>query len=349
MGIFQAKVAPSSDESSMKSTSPILSIVSIVALVISIATMAMTISIVVKVYRDNTSPVYKNLKMSDQIEVEEVMSHLRQLQEIGDRSNGNRAVNTIGFNRTLDYITRILESQTNFKVTRDYFFIRLFELAADPVLSVTIDGTPKSYVYNKDPNKADFFEIEFSTKQVSMNFESITVIPNLGCDDADWRAANPSPRGRVVLVRRGICSFDSKGRFANHYNASGILIYNDGATPDRVKPISIGLGQDNQIPALFLSYDTGIELYDAAMADTESVKVQMTIDVKDLPDSPVGNICADTLEGDPTKIISIGSHSDSVKTGPGINDNGKHLLFQKFVFSNSSVPFQAVVVQQILH
>ena len=41
---------------------------------------------------------------------------------------------------------------------------------------------------------------------------------------------------------------------------------------------------------------------------------------------PVGNICADTPTGDITQTIVIGSHSDSVPAGPGINDNGKFII-----------------------
>jgi Zn-dependent M28 family amino/carboxypeptidase len=38
---------------------------------------------------------------------------------------------------------------------------------------------------------------------------------------------------------------------------------------------------------------------------------------------PVGKICADTLTGNATQTIVIGSPSDSVPAGPGINDNGE--------------------------
>ena len=34
------------------------------------------------------------------------------------------------------------------------------------------------------------------------------------------------------------------------------------------------------------------------------------------------NILADTLTGDPSNTIVVGSHLDSVPAGPGINDNG---------------------------
>jgi len=49
----------------------------------------------------------------------------------------------------------------------------------------------------------------------------------------------------------------------------------------------------------------------------------MTINLQNnLGFEPVENICADTPTGDVTQTIVIGSHSDSVPAGPGINDNG---------------------------
>ena len=71
--------------------------------------------------------------------------------------------------------------------------------------------------------------------------------------DDDWRNAKPSPAGRVALVKRGICVFRDKVALAKKYNAKAVLLYNDGASPDRVAPIEISLAQDNVVPALFLS------------------------------------------------------------------------------------------------
>ncbi|CAF1335882.1 unnamed protein product [Rotaria sordida] len=154
------------------------------------------------------------------------------------------------------------------------------------------------------------------------NFIPLTAIPNVGCSDADWQNANPSPVGRVALVKRGICTFNEKGALAAKYNVSALLIYNDGATPDRVSPIAVSLGQENYLPALFLSSGIGQELVNAAQNTPTNAGVRIIIQVEDLPLSPIGNICADTPTGDITQTIVVGSHSDSVPAGPGINDNG---------------------------
>ncbi|CAF4449984.1 unnamed protein product, partial [Adineta steineri] len=127
--------------------------------------------------------------------------------------------------------------------------------------------------------------------------------------------------GRVALEKRGVCAFSDKGVLAAQNNAAAILIYNDGVTPDRVQPMAINLGQENVLPALFLSFPVGQALTDAAQDPLTNTSVQLVINVQNLPLSPVGNICADTPTGDATQTIVIGSHSDSVEEGPGINDN----------------------------
>jgi acetylornithine deacetylase/succinyl-diaminopimelate desuccinylase-like protein len=74
------------------------------------------------------------------------------------------------------------------------------------------------------------------------------------------------------------------------------------------------------IPAYFISYTLGIELANPL----NNASVIMNIDVSDA--EGIGNICADTPTGDKTKTIVVGSHSDSVPAGSGINDNGKIVL-----------------------
>ena len=61
--------------------------------------------------------------------------------------------------------------------------------------------------------------------------------------------------GRVALIKRGgSCAFADRAAQAPKFNVSGILFYNDGELPDRMSPIEVSLGQDNALPALFLSF-----------------------------------------------------------------------------------------------
>jgi hypothetical protein len=264
-----------------------------------------------------------NSVLADSIRIEDVMNHLKELQRIATDNNGNRAVSTTGFNQTLNYITDSLAINTDYIVSKNFFTIRQFALNGTPSLMSSINGVSKTYKYSTNLSTADFYHVQFSIEANFSTFVGLTAIPNVGCTDDDWQNANPPPVGRVALVKRGVCAFSEKGDLAAKYNVSGLLIYNDGDSPDRVPPIDIGLGQQNYLPALFLSYTVGQELANAAQNASTNAGVRLIINVQDLPLSPVGNICADTPTGNITQTIVIGSHSDSVLAGPGINDNGK--------------------------
>ncbi|CAF1487581.1 unnamed protein product [Rotaria sordida] len=303
-----------------------------ITIIITIAILALAIATLVKVnnqtndrpYVDtsSTTTTPRNLVLAESIRIDDVMNYLKELQRIATANNGNRAVTTTGFNETLRYIINTLAINTNYKVSTQFFPIRQFALDGIPTLISSINGVSKNYIYSTNLAAADFYHIQFSIGANFPNFMPLTAIPNVGCSDADWRNANPSPGGRVALVKRGICAFEEKGALAAKYNVSALLIYNDGATPDRVSPIAVGLGQENYLPALFLSSSVGQELVNAAQNTSTNAGVRIIIQVKDLPLSPIGNICADTPTGDITQTIVVGSHSDSVPAGPGINDNG---------------------------
>ena len=269
-------------------------------------------------------PSSNRLDLVSTTRIEEVMNHLNEFQRISNNANGTRAFNTVGFNQTLDYITNFLQANTNYRVTRSYFPVRNFALAGNPTLTSSINGQIRNYNYSSDTSKAEFYFVKYSPGANFNDFIELSVIPNVGCTDEDWENARPSPSRRIALVKRGVCLFRDKAALAAKYGAAGVFLYNDGLTPDRIDPIEVGLGQENNIPALFLSFTVGQALANAALAFGSNVRVRFRIPVLNIPPSAVGNICADTPTGDPTQTIVIGSHSDSVPAGSGINDNGMH-------------------------
>ncbi|CAF1330990.1 unnamed protein product [Rotaria magnacalcarata] len=267
----------------------------------------------------NNDPI--DVRFASSIQIDDVLKHLNEFQAIATASNGNRAAKTIGFNRTLDYITNFLALKTNFKVTKSFFNLRNFQLLRNPTLSSTINGVVKTHTYSTNLAAAEFYHVQYSTSVTISNNVVLTAIPNFGCSDADWLAAIPSPDGLVALVKRGDCTFESKAILASKYNVATLLLYNDGSTSNNMQPIYINLGQNNRVPALFLSYNLGQSLVSAANDPSRVATIRLSI-VTDSALNPTGNICADTVTGDPTQTIVIGSHSDSVPAGPGINDNG---------------------------
>ena len=228
-------------------------------------------------------------------------------------------MNRIG-NRTMDYIIDYLTSNTNLKVQTQFFNYSSFVLNGNPILSATINGAETYFTYGL---KEDFTYMSYSG---TANFSTpiqLASIPNLGCGDSDWLAATVPVENRVALVKRGVCAFTDKSRLAEKYRVAGLLIYNDGASPERNPPIEASIHQDATFPALFLSYQAGMLLVNTANNPSLTASVTIRISTTKMP-LPVGNICAHTATGDATQTIVIGSHMDSVPAGPGINDNGMH-------------------------
>ena len=122
--------------------------------------------------------------------------------------------------------------------------------------------------------------MKYSSSANFTSYVQLTVIPNVGCSDDDWRSAHPSPAGRVALVKRGICAFRQKGLLATKYKAAALLLYNDGVTPNRMAPLIVGLAQDNNIPALFLSFSTGQALAALANNRETNAAIKMVINTK---------------------------------------------------------------------
>ena len=262
---------------------------------------------------------------SSSIDINEVVGHLDALQAIATAENGNRAVKSRGFNRTVDYIYDYLTSNTDLSVTKRYFLMRNYQLLSNPTFSSTINGIIKNYRYSTTLSQAEFTNVQYSTSISATANLQVTAIPNLGCSDRDWQSARPPPSGVIAIVKRGDCSFEEKAALATKYNVAALLLYNNGTTSDLLQPASFSLGQHNRLPALSLSYSVGQSLVTAINDPSRIVSIRLTIST-DTALHPIANVCADTPTGDPTQTILIGSHSDSVPAGPGINDNGMRAL-----------------------
>ncbi|CAF0730923.1 unnamed protein product [Adineta steineri] len=261
-----------------------------------------------------------NSILSESVRIEDAMSHLNELQRIAKVSNGTRAINTSGFNATLDYITNYLTANTNYKVTKSFFFLRDFALANNPVLISSVNGITKNYTYSTQISVADFYHAVYSTSINTNEFTQLTAIPNVGCSDDDWQKANPSPAGRVALVKRGTCPFREKIALATKYNVKAVLLYNDGTSPDRVSPIEITLAQENSMPTLFLSFTVGQALLNSTQNTRSNTRMKLLIEAKNIPDYPVGNICADTPSGMLKILISDYQKQNEEKMYPIVQE-----------------------------
>jgi Zn-dependent M28 family amino/carboxypeptidase len=139
-----------------------------------------------------------------------------------------------------------------------------------------------------------------------------------GCEADDYPAA---VAGAVALIQRGFCAFVDKWTLAQEAGAVGVIIFNEGNTPERQNALFINNSiPDATAPAVISSFAVGKELYDAYQAGQNP-----TVDFNTfgrLTPRFFNQVIAETRGGDPDHVVVVGAHLDSVEAGPGINDDG---------------------------
>ena len=238
---------------------------------------------------------YGNL-LAQGVTAANVSTHLRALQSIADRNNGNRALGSTGYLQSLDYVEGQLR-QAGYSPTRQEFTATVFDVK-DYRLSAggsTIDSEIVGY-----SGAAKEF-----TAPVSQIAASDTAP---GCQVGDFPA---SARGSIVVIERGICTFGDKVTNARKAGARGVVLVNneDGE-------LAATLGEDvvNPLPTVAVTKQTGSQV-------RGSGSLTLAVDAT-TKRTKTWNLIAETYGGLPDSVVMLGAHLDGVPEGPGINDNG---------------------------
>lgn len=263
------------------------------------------------------------------VTVPEIAAHQTALQRIATLNDDTREVFSPGYQESLDYVVSTLR-EAGYRPQVTQFNYPIWQESQPPVLN-QVTPTPKVYrpgtEANSDQPTADFITMANSPTTVLTNapvfpvggiVDPPTGGSTSGCAAADYAGVS----GKIALVQRGTCAFIEKWQFAQAAGATGVIIYNEGNTPERQNPIFV----DNQpdppatIAAVITSYALGNELlqaYKQGKNPTVDFKVYGTFTPRWLP-----QVIAETRGGDPNHVVIAGAHLDSVPEGPGINDDG---------------------------
>jgi hypothetical protein len=255
----------------------------------------------------------------DTISSTQLLFQLKQLQIIADNNNGTRSTGTAGFNSTLNYIETQLRLKTNFQIFRQEFLVPL-RVNIHSKLTSTIADVDQNYIDGTDFQSAIFS----SSADFSIPIR-LTIIPNSGCYDNDWLNATPYPAADSValVINDRNCSMMIKSNIAQKYNITGLLVHDNTINATRLQNVIVS--RNMTYPTMVISYELGIQLINATqnpLLTNVSIKMFVPPESTVTISTPSANLCADTPTGNKTQTIIIGSHSDSVPDGPGINDNG---------------------------
>jgi len=252
-------------------------------------------------------------KLLDCVSAAGAMEHLNALQEIADANGGNRAVDTAGYEASVDYVVQTLQA-AGWQVSIDEFDYLL------PLTPELHQLTPQDVVH-----PAGSFSEGSGSGSVTGTIIPVDLVlaqprtpVTSGCEDADFEGLDFSGTTDIALVQRGTCEFGVKARNAQEAGAEAVVIMNQGNAPDRMDVLTnvtlIGENPDAlDIPVISTSFDAGASLAQPGSTATVTQIVE---------NHPQNNVIAELPGANPDNVVMAGAHLDSVPAGPGINDNG---------------------------
>lgn len=250
----------------------------------------------------------------------DVMTHLTELAEITESyaDRDYRAFYAPGYTAAAEYAEQVLADTGAFTITRQEFE-QPYSTFGD--VRLTVDGTAYEGSHF-DLSEGTDAPYTAPLAQPTADDEGL----RLGCAADDFAEV---PDGAIVLVQRGVCTFEEKIGFASGAGAGAVFVYNNA------RPVEEGVGPDDQLtnvgsgdrneanaPAATLPQASGEILAALIDAAPEDAPVEGTAEiVKEFLVGKTFNVIADSIAGDPEDTIVIGAHLDGVPEGPGVNDN----------------------------
>jgi Zn-dependent M28 family amino/carboxypeptidase len=258
--------------------------------------------------------------VAESMDGDHMWAHLEALQQIADENDGHRSLGSSGYDASVQYAVDQLKSY-GYEVVEDEFETRDFEVYSDPVVKL-LSGSQTAI-----PRDAISVLAYSGSGEVTAEgyFVDVVIPPPLqsnsttsGCESEDFAGF---PAGGIALIQRGTCYFQDKVDNAVAAGAVGVIIFNEGQ-PGRTGVVEGALdgNANNAIPVVGLSYTIAEGLL-AEQKLYESLALQVKVDAG-FNEIVSRNILADTATGDPSQVVLVGAHLDSVPQGPGINDNG---------------------------
>lgn len=245
-------------------------------------------------------------KLREAVTLEAVRAHQAALQQIADLAGGNRFAGTQGHDASAQYVIDQLTASGYTPTVQEFTYAAFFENTPSQLEQVSPTAT--TYV-----NGVDFRIMSYSGSGDVTASLATPSGDSLGCDATDYAGF---PAGSIALVQRGSCTFRLKVNHAQAAGASGALIYN--SVPGVINGTLGATDGLSTIPALGLTQSLGQSL--VAQLSSSSVVFHVKTDTRD-ETLTTRNVFAET-SGDPTNVVMVGAHLDSVTAGPGINDNG---------------------------
>jgi hypothetical protein len=226
----------------------------------------------------------------------ELDEHLTALQRIADENGGNRSAGTAGYDASADYVAARLRD-AGWAVTRQAVPFRYFQLHD---ASLAIAG-------RRLAPARDFQVLSYSgSGRVTGRLRA----SGLGCTAGDYAGLEP---GDVALVGRDGCFFREKAAHAERAGAGAVVVM-EAVRSRRGVPSGTLVVPGVKIPVVVVSLR-------ALRGAADGARVRVSVDASSRA-GRTDNVIAETPGGSDQDVVMAGAHLDSVRGGPGIDDDG---------------------------
>ena len=249
-----------------------------------------------------SSPADFARELAGKVTVDGMYAHLRKLQEIADSNEGTRAEGTPGYDASVDYVAQTLRDK-GFDVETPEF----------ERLDRNQGGRPTLTVAGRDYH-VDQASLLITTAQGGLRALTLRPQKAPGCSAADYGSV--SVKGAIAVVDDTGCSVVDKQNAAVAKGAVGLLVVSaPGTSGSPAGLFTPGYYRQLTIPVGVIDNDAN-----AALRRTNA-PVRLVLDSKPVMVKS-RNVVAQTKTGDTKNVVMVGAHLDSVRSSPGINDNG---------------------------
>lgn len=252
------------------------------------------------------------------VTVEGVRKHQKAFQRIADRNDGvypgTRAAGTEGYRDSAEYVADKMR-RAGYDVTLNEFEF-VFSFPSELRQTEPIQATYETGTFTASGDGT----VEGPVIGVDLALEPPRESTS-GCEPEDFDGADWSGPADIALIQRGTCFFAVKAFNAEAAGAEAVIIFNQGNTPEReglivatVANLPDGTPTELTIPVVGASFADGEAL--AQPGSTAFVDVPPNETRTDV------NVIAELPGRNDDNVVMAGAHLDSVREGPGIQDNG---------------------------
>lgn len=241
------------------------------------------------------------LDLAGKVTAENMLGHLRKLAEIADANGGNRAEGTPGYDASVDYVAQFLRDKGFDVETPEYE--RLAGLQK---------GNPALTVAGR-PYPVDQASLLLTTPRGGLTAPTLRPNRPAGCTAADYGSV--AVKGAIAVVDDAGCSVVAKHDTAVARGAVGLLVVSAGGPNGAPRGLfTPGYYQRFTVPVGVID-----KAGDGALRRTNK-PVRLVLDGTPMMVKS-RNVLAQTKSGDTRNVVMVGAHLDSVRSGPGINDD----------------------------